>query len=146
MKTPLLYHGSGKKIKILVPKQARDLRKNKENSLRGVYASSWRKWAILMGILGCKGVKRASTHITGKNKIDAVIHSGYPKQTYFYLYELPSTNFKNIPRGSPQWVSSKPVKPIKIEKLKVKDYIHFINKNGPDRDRTGDLSHVKGSS
>ena len=128
MKPMYLYHGSGKKIQdSLIPKKASD-KTNKDNSLNGVYATNWRKWAIIMGIFGSRGIKRASTHITGKNKIDAVLYEGYPKQDYFYLYTLPSKTFKNKPKGGLQWVSLKAVKPKKIEKLAIKDYIHLIRK------------------
>ena len=34
----------------------------------------------------------------------------------------------NRPRGSHDWVSPNPVKPEKVEKLRVKDYIHLIKK------------------
>ena len=34
----------------------------------------------------------------------------------------------NIPKGSPQWVSKKSVKPIKKERLLVKNYIHLVRK------------------
>ncbi len=129
MKPKYLYHGSGRKIKgRLLPKKASDKTGNKDNSLKGIYASSWKKQAIIMGIFGCKGVKHASTHITGKNKIKAILYKGYPKQKYFYLYTLSSKNFENRPQKSYQWVSLKSVIPEKIEKLTVKEYINLIKK------------------
>ena len=129
IKPKYVYHGTGVKIKEnLIPKKAKNLDDNLDNSLKGVYASSWKKEAIIMGLFGCKGVKGASTHITGKNKIDAVIYDGYPRQTYFYLCQISSKTFENRSKGGLQWVSLEKVKPKKIEKLKVKDYIHLIRK------------------
>ena len=130
MKPKFVYHGSGIKIEgNLIPKKAKDLKKIPENMLNGVYASSLKKEAIIMGILKCKGVKSSSTHVKGKRKIEAIIYSGWPKQDYFYLYTFSSKKFKEIPKGSAQWVSFKTVKPIKIEKLPVRKYIHWVKKN-----------------
>ena len=129
MKPKYVYHGSGIKIEgALVPRKANDLTGDPYGSLKGVYATHLRKWAMIMGILSCKGVKSSSTHVKGKRKIDAIIHSGWPKQDYFYLYTLSSKTFKEKPKGSAQWVSLKAVKPKKIEKLLVKNYIHWIKK------------------
>lgn len=61
-----LYHGSNKRLKMLLPRNAQDVSGDKDNSLNAVYASSWKKEAIIMGILSCDGVNGASTHITGK--------------------------------------------------------------------------------
>ena len=83
-----------------------------------------------MGIIRCKGVGSATcgTPRAKSNKIIAIIYEGTPKQTYFFLYTLPSKSFVNRPRGSHEWVSSKPIKPEKVERLSVKNYIHLIKK------------------
>ena len=81
-----------------------------------------------MGIFSCKGVKGAGIHVKGKRKIDAIIYNSWPKQKYFYLYTLPSRTFKEMPKGSAQWASLKSLKPLKIEKLLVKNYLHWIRK------------------
>ena len=132
MKPKYVYHGSGTKIKgTLILKQAFDLGKNSDNTKKGIYASDHKEEAIVMGILKCKSIKGASVHIQKiKHKLimDAVIYGGSIKQNHFYLYTLSSKNFKNIPKGSPQWISSKSVKPIKVEKLLVKDYIYLVRK------------------
>ena len=132
MKPKYLYHGSGREIKgNLIPKKAFDLDKTKNNTMKGIYASSHKEEAIAMGILKCKGVKGSSVHMGRNNGIinmDAVIYGGWPKQKYIYLYTLSSETFENRPKGSPQWVSSESVKPKKVEKLLVKDYIHLIRK------------------
>jgi hypothetical protein len=128
-----LYHGSGRELegKRLIPKKAKDLGNVRDNSLLGIYASDYIIEAIAMGILKLPGIKGGSID-RGKPEgipaIDAVMYGGKPKQSYFYLYSLPSKTFKNIPKGSNQWISLKPVKPLKVEKLPVKDYIHLIRK------------------
>ena len=129
MKPKYVYHGSGKKMEgDLIPKKASDLAGTKDNILKGVYASDNKNEAIAMGIVRCKGVGSASvgTPRAKSNKIIAIIYNGTPKQTYFYRYTLPSKSFVNRPRGSHDWVSPKPVKPEKVEKLKVKNYIKLI--------------------
>jgi hypothetical protein len=133
-KPKYLYHGSGRKLigSSLIPKKAEDLGGNKDNSLRGVYASSVREQAISMALHSSRGVGEGSLQmhkVNGKLKIkDSIIYKGWPTQKYVYLYILPSKTFRNIPLGSPQWVSLKSVKPIQIEKLFVKDYLYLVRK------------------
>ncbi|MEK6898716.1 MAG: hypothetical protein AABW79_01325 [Nanoarchaeota archaeon] len=134
MKLPTyLYHGSGRRILgALVPKKANDLDKVKENSLNGVYASSVKEQALSMALHSCKGVREGSLGMHKVNdelKIrDSVIYRGWPKQKYIYLYTILSNSFVNRPRGSSQWISFRAVRPFKIEKLLVKDYIHLVRK------------------
>ena len=134
MKPKYLYHGSGRELigEKLVPKQADDFGGNKNNSLNGIYATSVKEQAISMALHSCKGVGSGSMQmhkINGKIKIKySIIYKGWPKQKQIFLYIIPSKTFRNIPRGSPQWVSFKPVKPYKILTLRVKDYTHLIRK------------------
>ena len=132
MKIKYVYHGSARKLtgEKLVPKRARDVDGKPENILRGVYASDIIDEAIAMGILSCKGVKGASCGVHRQNSkmVDAIIYDGWPLQDYFYLYTLASKNFENRPDGSHQWVSPRPVKPEKIEKLSIRKYLHLIRK------------------
>ena len=111
----------------LIPKKAEDLEKNKHNLIFGVYASSIKASAISMAIISSKGVWYAGLKTQTKNPT-GIIYQGWPKQKYIYLHTLQSKNFKNSPRGSSQWVSLKPIQPIKTEKLKIKDYIYLIKK------------------
>ncbi len=131
-KKKYLFHGSNKKIEgNLIPKKATDLGKIKENSYSGIYASDFINEALAMGILKGPGINGGSI-VRGKPDgipaIDAVMYGGFPEKQYFYLYTFSSKNFKNIPKGSTQWISSKPVKPLKIEKMRIKDYLHLIRK------------------
>lgn len=128
VKPRYLYHGSGREFQegMLIPKKPSSNELN--NSLKGVYATQLRKWAMIMGILGSRGVKSSSTHVKGKRKIDAFVYSGWPKQNYFYVYTVSPRTFKENPKGSAQWISKKSVKPIKIEKFPMRKYIHWIKK------------------
>ncbi len=84
-----------------------------------------------MGILKSKGVHRSSIdrgRHNGAPTMDTVIYNGSPKQNFFYLYTLPSENFVNRPKGSLQWISSKPVKPLKVERLPIREYMNLIRK------------------
>ena len=128
MKKPkYVYHGSAKKLKgdKLIPKKASDLGESPDNSMKAVYASKNKDEAIAMGITSCKGVGGSSLRILN-GKMDAIIFDGWPKQDYFYLYILPSETFEDRPKGSHQYVSLKPVKPKKIERLSVKEYIELV--------------------
>ena len=86
-KQKVVYHGSSALVKELIPKQAKDENKSKENNLKAVYASAIKEEAIVMGICSCEGVKRSSVGIKGKKV--KVKMEGFPKQEYFYLYTLP---------------------------------------------------------
>ncbi len=107
VKPKYVYHGSRKKMKgnKLTPMKATDLGKIKDNSQIGIYASDFINEAVAMGILKLDGIRGGSID-RGKPQgipaIDAVIYGGKPKKKFFYLYILPSKNFKNIPKGSTQ--------------------------------------------
>ena len=125
MKKPKqLYHGTRKKIigNKLEPRKARGLGKEK-GKLTAVYATDKKDAAIVMGIIS--GALTSSMHFY-KRKAKGIIYEGWPKREEVFLYYLPSNNFKQIDNW--QWTSDLPVKPIKIQKLKIEDYIHLIRK------------------
>lgn len=124
-----VYHGSCDKLvgDKLLPKQAVDYAEIPENSLQGVYASDIKEEAIATGIVSGKGVISASCGIKN-NKVEAIIYEGWPIQEYFYLYILDAATFECKPEGSHQYISPEAVKPVKTEKLLVKEYIHLIRK------------------
>lgn len=131
MQKPLyLYHGSGRELigDKLLPKKAIDLDENPDNSLEGIYASDIKDEALAMGVLSCKGVGPASLGTDQEGNVVARMYKGEPEQEYFYLYTLSSQTFRETPQGSHQWVSLEPVKPEKIEKLPVKEYLHLVRK------------------
>ncbi|MBI4116841.1 hypothetical protein HY449_03805 [Candidatus Pacearchaeota archaeon] len=133
MKPKFVYHGSMRKIRgKLLPRQAKDLGGVMDNSQTGIYASDSKEEAIAMGILKSRGIRGSSIDMRKTNGVseikDAVIYGGNPRQKFFYLYTLPSRTFTNIPQGSPQWISPKPVKPIKMERLPVSEYISLIRR------------------
>lgn len=127
-----LYHGSSKKLigKKLVPKQTIDLEKNPENIIKGVYATDIRDAAIAMAIICSEGVNYSSLDFEKykKGKSKGIIYKGTPKQNYIYLYSLPSETFAKSKGIAHQFVSKVSVKPLKIEKLKIRDYVHLIRK------------------
>ncbi len=149
-KPKYLYHGSGRKLvgNKLIPKKAEDLGGNKDNSLNGVYASSVKEQAISMALHSSRGVGEGSLQmhrIDGKLKIkDSIIYKGWPNQRYVYLYTMESKTFRNIPNGSPQWISLKSVQPIKIEKLPVNDYIYLVRK-ATSKERKEFFKEIKNS-
>lgn len=113
MKPRILYHGSNKKISILKPRQPSfDL---KENSMKAVFATSNKNLAIAMGLTAQKGTESFGSH--DKMMINFV--KGYPKMKYIYLHHLNPKDFK-LNRND-EYISTKEVKPLKIEKYKVSD-------------------------
>ena len=132
MKPKYLWHGSSKKLKgdKLVPNKPGCLSGKKENIHTGVYANDNKMEAILMGAVSGEGVNGSGLRISKRN-VFGIVYEGWPRNKYFYLYTLLSANFENCPKGSSQWISFEPSKPVKIEKLKVKDYIHLIRRPTP---------------
>ena len=109
MKPKILYHGSNKKIKLLVPRKPHtDL---PGNSQRGIYATQKKNFAISMGLTN----QKYTSSFKGNKKINFVF--GKPRMKYIYLHYVKSNNFKKI--KSDEYVSYVPVKPYKIEKYKV---------------------------
>jgi len=131
-KPKYVYHGSARELQgdKLIPKKATDLGDRTHNTLEGVYASDVKDEAIAMGILKCRGVGSSSCGVHRKYnpKVEAIIYDGWPEQNHFYLYTLLSETFESRPRGSHQYVSLVSVKPFKVERLLVSDYIHLVRK------------------
>jgi len=132
MKPKILYHGSSKKLigEKLIPKKSQDLEKNPNNLYKGIYATDIKDLAITMGIICNEGVNSSSLNFSKYNKdlSKGIIYEGWPKQKFIYLYYLPYKTFKRTGKIKHQFVSSTSVKPIKIEKIEIKDYLNFIRK------------------
>jgi len=129
-KLTILYHGSSNKLigDKLNPSQGDDSDERPENKQFGVYATDRKDLAIVMAILGCEDVIGGSIDKYKQGKLNARIYGNYPKQEYIYLYHLPIETFKQTQIDKHQFVSLVAVKPIKTEKLKVKDYTSLIRK------------------
>ena len=126
-----LYHGSNKSIKgKLIPKQSKDVGQNPENLIKGIYSTDIKNLAIAMAIISNKKVKRSSLNFSKyeKGKTKAIIYEGWPEQEYVYLYKLPPTTFAQSKGIAHQFVSTKPINPLSIEKIKVKYHLHLIRK------------------
>lgn len=126
MKPKYVYHGSsGGSIKVFTPKEPKDFGKNPDNKHKGVYATKNKKWAMVLGILA--GVKNGLTSIeTKKNRTTGIIYKGKTRKKNFYVYTFKSDKFRNLPRGSHQYICLERIKPIKKEKFLVKDYLKWI--------------------
>ncbi|MCK4553292.1 hypothetical protein KAT80_03750 [Candidatus Pacearchaeota archaeon] len=132
IKIKVLYHGSSKKLigDKLFPKQSIDLEKNLENLIKGVYATDIKDLAIAMAIICSKGTYSSSLDFEEykKGESKGIIYKGWPKQKHIYLYTLPIQSFKKSQGINHQFVSKKPVKPLKIEKLLIKNNLHLVRK------------------
>ena len=124
-KPSVLWHGSSRMIigEYLLPKRAMDVGGVPENCLEGVYALAKREFAIAMAILKSDGVN-GSTLDYSKKSPEGVIINGWPIQDKVYLYKLPTETFYQV--SGDQWVSSSRVRPLEIEEIRVKDFIHLI--------------------
>jgi hypothetical protein len=127
-----LYHGSPRELKgkELIPTQPEDVNENENNLVKGVYATDVKNAAIAMAIISCDGVNGASLDM--RRKVPGIIYEGKPNQNFIYLHTLDSKGFREL--GKHQYVSENPVKPIKTEKLKIKDYISFV-RNADDEEK-----------
>jgi len=110
MKTPkILYHGSNKKIRILIPKRpSKDL---PENSMKAIFATNNKRVALSMGLTSGKN----TSSFKGYKKINFI--KGKPQMKYVYLHYLYSKTFKQ--NRSEEYISYESVKPFKIEKYPV---------------------------
>ncbi len=129
MRNPkVLYHGSSNKLEgcKLQPSLGKDSEERPENNLLAVYATDRKDLAIVMGILGCKDVFGGSIDSYQKEKLNAIIYGKFPKQEFIYLHRLPIKTFKQTKIDAHQFVSDVAVKPIKTEKIKIKDYLNLF--------------------
>ncbi|MBT3297414.1 hypothetical protein HN385_00660 [archaeon] len=127
-KLKVLFHGSPHKLigDKLNPSQGDDSEERSENNQFGVYATDRKDLAIVMGILGCEGVTGGSIDEYIGDKLNARIYGGFPKQEYIYVYHVPVETFKQTQIDKRQFISLVAVKPVKIEKIKVKEFTHLI--------------------
>ena len=129
-KPNVIYHGSSKKIigETINPSQGDDSDERPDNKLFGVYAADRKDFAIVMGIFSCKDVIGGSIDSFTKNSMDVKIYGKLPKQKYIYLYTLPAKTFNPSKAIKHQFVSKVAVKPIKIEKVLISDYVHLLKR------------------
>ena len=129
-KPKYLYHGSPNELvgDELNPSQGEDSDKRPENKLFGVYATDRKYFAVVMAIITCKDVIGGSIEGFTKKTIDAKIYGKFPKQKYVYLHTLPTQTFKPTKNIEHQYLSKKPVTPIKTERILVSDYKYLIKK------------------
>ncbi|GEM_PF-2959394 len=126
MKPKYVYHGSPNgNIKIFEPRNPNDVGRSKHNLHKGVYATKLKKWAMILGILAGKGIKCSRINIESK-RIEGIIFGGKSTQKYFYVYTFDSDKFRNIPVNSHQYICREEIKPLKVEKFLVKDYLKWI--------------------
>ncbi len=127
-KINVLYHGSPRKLvgKKLNPFYGDDSEERPENNLLAVYATDRKDLAIVMAMMACKDVIGGSIDKYKKSKLDARIYGNYPNQKLIYLHHLPVKTFKQTKIDKHQFVSLVAVKPIRTEKISVKDYNHLL--------------------
>lgn len=124
-----VYHGSPKLIEGMFELRApRDLNKDPDNIVEGVYASSVKDKAIGMAVSGATGVISSGMGFGIGNKRKGIIYEGWPNQEYVYLYTFDPKPFIRRPADSTQFIATKKVSPLKVEKLRTVDHIHLVKK------------------
>ncbi len=123
-----LYHGSSHKLRgdYLKPRKSGDLGDNPDEKLKAVYATDRRGLAIGYAMLGLKGIKLSGLNDNRKRPPYAIIKVGWPNNLNqdLYIYKLSSKGFKRVKGEEHEYYSLKPIKPLKVEVIKLK--ITFI--------------------
>lgn len=129
-----LWHGSRDKIEILKPRQAKDIGGHAGSNQKAIYATSLKKFAIMMGLT----TKDSDIGLFWDQKpIQMVLYDGKIRNGQkLYLHKLPRKNESGedmfTPGGADYEFYSKPwvseIKPTEIMELNVDDYLHLIRK------------------
>lgn len=119
-----LYHGSGKKLRYLVPqKPVGD--DNPKHSIKAVYATDNKRYALAMAAL------RSSPNVSAFNNRKTSqqnIVEGWPdEKASVYLYILDIKDFEH--NSGNEWLSRKRVSPIRVKKYRVKKLRHLYRKS-----------------
>jgi hypothetical protein len=126
MKKPaLLYHGSMKRVDILLSSQSVDWLSRDGNQC-GVYATADREIALAFALGWVPDeAGNCSRMIKGPDKRMVFVDGRPNLGGKGYLYVLPPDRFRCLP-GSKQWVCSEPVRPLEIIEINVDDYVHLF--------------------
>ncbi len=130
--TPIyLYHGTSVPIEgeLIMPRKGKDAKNRPENMHTAVYATDSKDIAIAMAILRCKGVKMSSIRFT--QNPPATIYDGWPEQEEIYLYTISPSKFQQTSMKK-QWISLFPTKPLKVERIRVADFLHLVRRASED--------------
>ncbi len=119
-----LYHGSGKKLKYLVPKKPVG-DDDPKHSMKAIYATSKKKFALAMA------ASRSSADVSAFNNRKTNqqnIVEGWPdEKATVYLYVLDIEDFEQNHKD--EWIAKKRVVPVRVEEYKVKDLRHLYRRS-----------------
>ena len=134
----ILYHGSTRLMDRIQARKAIDVGGDPSNNQTAVYATDMRNFAISMGLTS-KGSDVG--HFWSEDETDSefqsVLYNGDIRHgEYVYLYTLPRFDSNNkdmfVKSSTHHEFYSKPgikyIEPLKVEKLKVDDYLHLLRK------------------
>jgi len=129
-KPKVIYHGSPNLLigETLNPSKGEDSIERPENNLLAVYGTDRKDLAIMMGVLGCKGVVGGSIDSYKGDKLNARIYGAFPKKKYVYIYHLLASSFKQTKIDKHQFVSFVAVRPLKVEKLEIIKFRYLIRR------------------
>ncbi len=116
-----LYHGSNKKLKLLMPSTPSDPKK--QNSLNAVYATDNKDYALAMALTNQKN----STSFVTFNPLKMHFVRGSPKMKSVYLPYLPAKSFKK--NALHQFISFSLIQTLKIEKHSIYELSHLWTKS-----------------
>ncbi len=126
----ILYHGSSRKLKgeCLLPGQGEDSDDRPQNQQKGVYAWDIKNMAIMMAIISAAN---------GMGSVDqfeepyGTLYAKFPENKEVYVHHLNAEDFSQTPGTDHQFISEKPIKPIKTETINTSDFKHLIRKATP---------------
>jgi len=119
----ILYHGSPKKLKILIPRKANGLNKF-ENQKAIFLTKSFEQTALFA--LG-KSLKGKTKFALPQGKL--IIEGDLTTAEIGYVYEV-NVEAKRGTRGDYEYAYNKPIKKFKIHEVKLKDYENKISHVG----------------
>lgn len=119
-----LYHGSGRRLKVLSPRTPVD-GDGLEWCKKAVYAGFNKRFCLaIAAIRSGKNVSSFNNRKTNQQNI----FEGWPDENAtVYLYYLKREGFVHNRRG--EWISKKKVVPVKVEEYKVKDLRHLYRRS-----------------
>ena len=122
-----LYHGSSKRVDVLVPHQAEDFL-NPAGSEYGVWATSNRDVALTFALGAVPDETGAVIRVMRPqdlNPIRMVFVQGHPNfGGKGYLYTVSSQGFEHV--GGEVWICQNPVTPVEVLEINVDDYLRLF--------------------
>jgi hypothetical protein len=122
-----LYHGSSRRVDVLMPHQAEDWL-NPAGSQYGVWATSNRNVALTFALGAVPDETGEVTRVMRPqdlHPVKMVYVQGHPNfGGKGYLYTMSSEGFEYV--GGEVWLCREPITPVEVLEIHVDDYVHLF--------------------